>query len=118
MTYEALRSVVARYDAFSSKRGASVAATFGLSEDKSGTFQDQPTPMEIDRTYKGKGGKSRMVKGIEGSLKGRKAKAKEARVRKVRVIMSLATILLPTKLAIIARVPVIQISGTDPQAAA
>ena len=85
-TYDTLRSVVVRYDASSSKWGASVAATFGLAEGKGGTFQDQPTPMEIDRLGKegkGKGGKSREDKGDskgkgkgKGKNKGKDGKAK------------------------------------------
>ena len=84
-TYDTLRSVVVRYDASSSKWGASVAATFGLTEGKGGTFQDQPTPMEIDRLGKdceGKGGKNREGKGNKGDHKGKgkgKGKGKDGK---------------------------------------
>ena len=77
-TYDTLRSVVARYDSSSSKWGASVAATYGLAEGKGGSFQDQPTPMEIDRLGKGKGKghKGKEGKGTKGDTKGKKGKGK------------------------------------------
>ena len=77
-TYDTLWSVVARYDSSSSKWGASVAATYGLAEGKGGSFQDQQTPMEIDRLGKGKGKghKGKEGKGTKGDTKGKKGKGK------------------------------------------
>ena len=55
-----------------------VAATFGLSEGEPDTFQDQPTPMEIDRLGKGqsKGGKSKDGRGSIGKYEGKIRKGK------------------------------------------
>ncbi|OLP76617.1 Retrovirus-related Pol polyprotein from transposon TNT 1-94 [Symbiodinium microadriaticum] len=80
--YAELRSLVARYDASSSKWGASVAAAYGLTEGKGGVLinaapaSSEAVPMEIDRLSKGKpkGGKDGKGKPKGKFDKGKKGK--------------------------------------------
>ncbi|CAE7342207.1 unnamed protein product [Symbiodinium natans] len=89
-TYAELRSLVARYDASSSKWSASVAATYGLSEGKGGVLVNAPAssseavPMEIDRLQKeidrlSKGKTKKGDKGDKGGKKGRYDKGKKGK---------------------------------------
>ena len=81
-SYAELRSLVARYDASSSKWGASVAAAYGLTEGKGGVLvnaapaSSEAVPMEIDRLAKGKpkGGKDSKGKPKGKFDKGKKGK--------------------------------------------
>ena len=81
-SYAELRSLVARYDASSSKWGASVAAAYGLTEGKGGVLinaapaSSEAVPMEIDRLSKGKpkGGKDGKGKPKGKFDKGKKGK--------------------------------------------
>ena len=81
-SYAELRSLVARYDASSSKWGASVAAAYGLTEGKGGVLinaapaSTEAVPMEIDRLSKGKpkGGKDGKGKPKGKFDKGKKGK--------------------------------------------